>query len=161
MLSLRWLFYTPGTLLWADEILMSKEDFSILHYDTAFRDETDRLCARLLFDRLQSEGIISTFVPEEHATSAIDKSITKQIEIDEQRWGVEKACDAETGKMDYCTIRLGDTDYCPTSVRRIYASLYFSKILSASCLFDPWELAFCRKRILKLAPQTVTSWIHQ
>lgn len=155
-ISLQWLFYTPGTLLWADEILMSQEDYANVHHDIAFRDEIDRECARLLFDRLLSERVISTFVPAEHSTSAVDEAIKKQVEMDEQRWGVEKACDPRTGKADHCTIRLGDSDYCPVWVRRIYATLFFSRVLNASCLFDSYELALCRKRFLKLSPQTVT-----
>jgi hypothetical protein len=144
--SLEWLFNNASVLLWAEKILVTENDFAVLHKQSYFDDDIDQECARSLFDCLRDEGIIETFAPRIYLNDITSSSIEEQVNQDEQRWGIDTGGPNEEGLYDHNTIRLGEHLFCPPLVKGIYGSLTLARFLNCSCVFDERERFFLEKR---------------
>lgn len=144
--SLEWLFTNASVLLWADKVLVARQDFDNLHLQEYFDDEVDKECAQLLFGRLHSEGVLETFDPGRYLNELTLRSISEQVDRDEAEWGIDPGPPDEDGRRAHDTIRIGENTYCPPILQGIYGSLTLARFLDCSCVFDSIERTFLEDR---------------
>lgn len=148
--SLEWLFNNASTLLWADRLLVTRQDFELLHKQPYFDDEIDQECARYLFDTLEREGIIEVFDPGRYLNDITLESIHAQVDLDEQTWGVDPGPPDDKGRVPHDTIQLSGQTYCPPLIAGVYGSLTMARFLDCSCVFDRRERSFLENRFAAL-----------
>jgi hypothetical protein len=141
--------------LWADKIIVTPVMWnSIISEEFPSHKEEFSRAIKLIFEKLNSEGIIEICKPNK----IIDKSMTKYIE--------GQVCkDMETlstsfpsaislnfgkkhkkGKKSPDTLIIKDYDYCPPHLSAIYGSLMLSRIIGAQPLFNNRSFEFLKYR---------------
>ncbi len=145
----QWIVQYPCTLLWADRIILTPSILGAIRND-AFPHEYPHIarCIRLVFDRLDAEGLIEVRQPAEVISPEIDQLIESQVTRDfcrlpaayPDRAGVEESPCAPP------MLRLDENRYCQVHIKSMYVALTLARAWGASCLFDDESVQYCDMR---------------
>ena len=77
-INLGWLFERPTDLLWADKIVVTQNEWDVLHSE---KDSAMGKASKLIFERLYAEGLVN-IIPDTVISPSRAESILDNIEND-------------------------------------------------------------------------------
>ena len=146
LLSMEWLTEYPSILLWADSVVVSQTDYDYVCSGSFCRDdEALGTTYALFFERLKSEGLITTFDPEKVIPRISAKSVESLVASDLDRFGSISEEDA-MGKIAPSMIETCAGPLCGVALENIYMNLLASRMLGCSCLMDRGKAEYVHER---------------
>lgn len=145
-----WLFDRPSDLLWADKIIVTKNEWEVI---TRGGDETAfGLASKLILECLQAEGMVK-IIPDTVISQSRAESILKNIEED-LKYIEDLYTESEDEHDPIMT--MGQYHFCVPSLWTLYAAIELSRDYNANFSLDQDELAY----LMELIPRKYDWEIH-
>lgn len=134
-INLGWLFERPTDLLWADKIVVTQNEWDVLHSE---KDSAMGKASKLIFERLYAEGLVN-IIPDTVISPSRAESILDNIEND---LSFIKDLYKESQNEHDPVMKMGQYHFCVPSLWTLYAAIEISWYYNASFSLNQDELAY-------------------
>lgn len=145
-----WLFGRPSDLLWADKIIVTKNEWDVIT-DGADKSAYTQ-AVKLIFEQLQGEGMVQ-LIPDSVISQSRAESILENIKADLKC--IEDLCSESEAEHDHI-MTMGKFHFCVPSLWTLYAAIELSRMYNANFSLSQDELGY----LLELLPRKYEWEIH-
>lgn len=157
--STEWIFNRPSLMVWADNIYISKQDFSFLTSGNFARSDPEISEDLVIFvEKMKNEGIAELFDPNEILMPISKRSVLDTVKQDLSLYGTPGSEKDSNGKCEPPLIESEWGHFCPVMLEGIYSSLLESRLLGCTCVMDPNKASFVFARFGNNYPSSTTAY---
>lgn len=149
-----WLFGNSATLIWANSIILSENDYQDFEKVRFSHDPVLQESVAILLSGLKREGVIKVIDPSTVMPKISVDSVSEQVESDLLAYGTPAGDPGKNGKREPQRIEHKQSSFCPVVLESLYCSLLLSRFLGCTCLLDQGKKRFVEDRFGGLVPSS-------